>query len=45
MQELSAILDGLTADSINRYLKNNPPGKLTVVTLGEKKLEVAHGIS
>lgn len=45
MQELAAILDGLTAESINHYLRNHPPGKLTIVTLGDKKLEVADGVS
>jgi predicted Zn-dependent peptidase len=45
MQELAAILDGLTAESINAYLSRSPIGKLTIVTLGEKKLEVTHGIS
>lgn len=45
MQELAAILDGLTSQSINTYLGEHPPGKFTIVTLGEKKLEVAHGVS
>jgi predicted Zn-dependent peptidase len=45
MQELAALLDGLTAESINAYLSRSPIGKLTIVTLGEKKLEVTHGVS
>lgn len=45
MQELAAILDGLSAESINAYLREHPPGKFTIVTLGENKLEVAHGVS
>lgn len=45
LQELSDILDGLTAESINDYLRRHPVGKMTIVTLGEKKLEVVDGVS
>lgn len=45
MLEVSNIIDGLTCDSINAYLRANPPGNFTIVTLGEKELEVPLGVS
>jgi predicted Zn-dependent peptidase len=45
LDELGAIIDGLNCDSINRYLAANPPNNLRVVTLGQKPLEMPHGIS
>jgi predicted Zn-dependent peptidase len=45
LDELGAIIDGLTCESINRYLADNPPQNLRVVTLGQKPLEMPHGIS
>jgi predicted Zn-dependent peptidase len=44
MAELQGILNSLTAETINRYLAENPPGKFTVVSLGEKELEVPREI-
>ena len=44
-EELSRIIDGLSCESINAFLAANPPQTFTVVTLGEKELEVAHGTS
>lgn len=41
LDELSAIVDGLSAESISGYLKNHPPGDMTIVTLGPKPLEIA----
>ena len=40
LDEVSAIVDGLSAASINGYLKQHPPGDFTIVTLGQKSLEV-----
>jgi predicted Zn-dependent peptidase len=45
LDELGAIIDGLTCQTINRYLAANPPQDLRVVTLGQKSLEIPHGIS
>ncbi len=45
MEELGGIIDGLTAESINRYLADNPPRDFTVVSLGASPLEVPRGIS
>lgn len=45
LDELGRILDGLSCESINSYLKEHPPGDYTVVTLGEKPLEVSVGLS
>ncbi|MFZ5829573.1 MAG: M16 family metallopeptidase [Planctomycetota bacterium] len=44
MEELGILVDGLTRDSINRYLAENPPGDFTIVTLGPQELEVAGGV-
>jgi predicted Zn-dependent peptidase len=40
MAELGGIIDGLSCDSINAFLTANPPRDFTIVTLGEKELEV-----
>jgi predicted Zn-dependent peptidase len=45
MDEISRIVDGLTCDSINRYLADHPPQDFTVVTLGAEPLEMPSGIS
>ena len=45
IDEISSIIDGLTCDSINAYLRDHPPGEFTIVTLGAKELEVPDGIS
>jgi predicted Zn-dependent peptidase len=45
MDEISQRIDALTCDSINSYLSENPPGGFSIVTLGEKELEVPLGIS
>jgi hypothetical protein len=39
MAELSQIIDGLTAESINAYLAANRPRRFTVVTVGRERLE------
>jgi predicted Zn-dependent peptidase len=38
--ELQEILNGVTRETINRYLKDQPPQRYSVVSLGEKQLEV-----
>jgi predicted Zn-dependent peptidase len=45
LEELGGIIDGLTCDSINRYLAANPPHDLRIVTLGQKPLELPHAVS
>jgi predicted Zn-dependent peptidase len=45
LDEISAIVDGLSAEAINRYLEKSPPRDFTVVTLGQKALEVRGGVS
>ncbi|MCA9196126.1 MAG: insulinase family protein [Planctomycetales bacterium] len=45
MDEIKGIIDGLTCESINHYLANHPPERFTVVTLGEKQLEVGKYVS
>lgn len=45
LDEVEAIVDGLSANEINRYLASHPPQQFTIVTLGSKALEVPVGIS
>lgn len=45
LDELRALIDGLTCESINRYLADHPPSGFRVVTLGEQKLEIPRAIS
>lgn len=40
LDEVSTLVDKLSAESINAYLKQHPPGDFTIVTLGQKTLEV-----
>lgn len=40
LDEVSRLVDGLSAESINAYLKQHPPGDFTIVTLGRNTLEV-----
>lgn len=39
LDELSAIIDAITAESINEFLSKQPPDRFTVVTLGPEPLE------
>jgi predicted Zn-dependent peptidase len=39
MSELSGLVDGLSTESIGRWLAANPPGPMTVVTVGPQPLE------
>ncbi|MCA9151274.1 MAG: insulinase family protein, partial [Planctomycetales bacterium] len=45
MDEVSSRIDALSCDTINDYLRRNPPQDFCVVTLGEKPLEVQLGVS
>ncbi|MEO8498399.1 MAG: pitrilysin family protein [Planctomycetota bacterium] len=45
LDELSAIIDALTCQTINQYLVDNPPRDFRVVTLGANQLEIPRGIS
>ena len=40
LDDVRRIVDGLTCDSINRYLAAHPPTDFLVVTLGQKPLEI-----
>jgi predicted Zn-dependent peptidase len=45
LDEVSAIVDALSRESINAYLAAHRPGDFTIVTLGPKPLEVPIGVS
>ena len=45
LEEINCLIDDLTADRINQYLRKNPPSDFTVVTLGQEGLEVPVGVS
>jgi predicted Zn-dependent peptidase len=45
LDEIGGLVDALTADSINAFLKKNPPQDMMVVTLGPEPLEAPVGIS
>ena len=45
VDEIGRIVDGLTCDSINTYLRENPPRDFTIVTLGADELEVPLAVS
>jgi predicted Zn-dependent peptidase len=45
LDEVGRRVDELSADSINAFLKKNPPSDLLVVTLGPEPLKVPDGIS
>ncbi|MCH2123380.1 MAG: insulinase family protein [Pirellulaceae bacterium] len=45
LDEISQKIDVLSCESINEYLRKNPPGDFTVVTLGEQPLEMPVGVS
>ena len=44
LDDVSRIIDGLSAESINAYLAEHPPGDFTLVTLGPRELEVPGGV-
>jgi predicted Zn-dependent peptidase len=41
LAEVNALIDAVTADTINDYLRRNPPSEFTVVTLGPQPLRVS----
>lgn len=45
VDELSSLIDAVTADSINQYLEANVPSDFTIVTLGPEPLESPVGVS
>ena len=45
LDEVGALADALSCESINAYLSANPPSDFTVVTLGPQPLEVSVGVS
>jgi predicted Zn-dependent peptidase len=45
LDEVGKLVDALSADTINAFLKKNPPSDLLVVTLGPEPLEMPDGIS
>ncbi len=45
LDEIGKLVDALSADSINAYLKANPARDFTVVTLGPQPLEMPHAVS
>jgi predicted Zn-dependent peptidase len=45
LDEIGRLIDKLSSDSINDYLRANPPSDLLVVTLGSQPLEVPSGVS
>jgi predicted Zn-dependent peptidase len=45
LDEVGALVDALSCESINAYLRAHPPADFTVVTLGPQALEVPVGVS
>lgn len=45
LDEVGKLVDALSAQTINEFLKKNPPSDLLVVTLGPEPLEMPDGIS
>jgi predicted Zn-dependent peptidase len=45
IEEVGALVDALTCETINEYLAEHPPREFTVLTLGPQPLEVNVGIS
>jgi predicted Zn-dependent peptidase len=45
LDEVCALVDGLTSKSINAYLVEHPPAEFTVVTLGPRKLKMPDEVS
>ncbi len=44
LDEVGRLVDALSAETINAYLKSNPPRDLLVVTLGPEPLQVPAGV-
>ncbi len=45
VEEVSKRVDALTADTINAFLRDNPPREFRAVVLGREPLEIPHGVS
>lgn len=45
IDEVSRLVNELTVDSINAFLKEHPPRDFSVVTLGQQQLEMPRGVS
>ncbi|HVT27363.1 MAG TPA: pitrilysin family protein [Lacipirellulaceae bacterium] len=45
LDEVGALVDALSAETINAFLEQNPPRDLLVVTLGPEPLEMPDGVS
>ena len=45
LDEVEAIIGGLTCESINRYLSEHPPSDFSIVTLGSQPLELPVAVS
>jgi len=45
LDEVSALVDALSRETINAYLTEHPPHNFTIVTLGPEPLEVPVGVS
>ncbi|MCE9556658.1 MAG: insulinase family protein [Planctomycetes bacterium] len=45
LDEVGALVDGLSRESVNAWLRANPPRDFTFVTLGPKPLEVPSAVS
>lgn len=45
VEEVSQRVDALTADTINAFLRDNPPREFRAVVLGREPLEIPHGVS
>jgi predicted Zn-dependent peptidase len=41
LQELTARIDSVTLEAVNRFLRDAPAGAMTIVTIGPKQLQVA----
>jgi len=44
LDEVERLIDALTSNSINAYLREHPPKDFTMVTLGPRQLEVPGGV-
>jgi predicted Zn-dependent peptidase len=40
LDEIKSSIDAVTVDKVNAYLKKNPPGPFTIVTVGPKELKL-----
>jgi predicted Zn-dependent peptidase len=41
LDEIKAAIDGVTLEHLNAFLKRNPPGPFTIVTVGPKELDIS----